>query len=171
MSVVSSVRLTPTSYVVLGLVEICQPATPYDIKRAAELSVANFWSLAHTQLYAECGRLATAGLLHEQQEREGRRRRIYRLTAAGRKALDAWRAEVTTELLEIRDLGILKLFFGAEPAPLAAAQLAAHRDRLAAYKALAERDMPEGMRLALQSGIGHEREFIRFWRDLATREG
>ena len=23
--------------------------------------------------------------------------------------------------------------------------------------------MPEGLRLALEAGIGHEREFIRFW--------
>ena len=46
---VSSVRLSTTSYVVLGLVEMGQPATPYDIKRAAELSTSNFWT-SHTRL-------------------------------------------------------------------------------------------------------------------------
>lgn len=165
---VSSVRLTPTSFVVLGLVELCQPASPYDIKRAAEVSVVNFWSLAHTQLYSECSRLATEGLLDERQESEGRRRRIYRLTKAGRSALDTWRSEVTTDLHEIRDLGILKLFFGADSKPLADAQLAAHEAKLAAYEQLARQELPDGMRLALESGIGHEREFIRFWRRLAT---
>jgi hypothetical protein len=25
------------------------------------------------------------------------------------------------------------------------------------------RDMPEGMRLALEAGIGHAREYVRFW--------
>lgn len=28
-------------------------------------------------------------------------------------------------------------------------------------------EMPEGMRLALESGIGCEREFVRFWTQLA----
>ena len=54
----SSARLSNTSYVVLGLVEACQPATPYDLKRFAEISVFNFWSVPHTQIYSECARLA-----------------------------------------------------------------------------------------------------------------
>jgi DNA-binding PadR family transcriptional regulator len=167
---VSSVRLSSTSYVVLGLVETCQPATPYDIKQVAALSVAHFWSLAHTQLYAECERLAAAGLLDETREEGGRRRRVYRLTRDGARALDAWRADVEGTQFELRDLGILKLFFGADPKPLAEAQLAEHEARLAAYKETAEREMPDGMRLALESGIGHEREFIRFWRRLTAGE-
>jgi DNA-binding PadR family transcriptional regulator len=163
----SSVRLTPTSYVVLGLVEACQPATPYDIKQVAALSVARFWSLAHTQLYAECERLAAAGLLDETREEGGRRRRVYRLTKAGERALGDWRADVGGTFIELRDLGILKLFFGADPQPLAEAQLAAHEARLADYLETAKLEMTDGMRLALESGIGHEREFIRFWRRVA----
>src|SRR5205085_381087 len=50
-------RLTPASYVVLGLVEGWQPATPYELKRAAELGVVNLWSVPHTQLYTEPARL------------------------------------------------------------------------------------------------------------------
>ena len=30
--------------------------------------------------------------------------------------------------------------------------------------------MTEGQRLALEAGIGHEREFMRFWRRLAAGE-
>ena len=88
----SSTKLSSTSYVVLGLVERCQPATPYEIKQVAELSTANFWSVPHTQLYTECARLAEAGLLDEERETDGRRRRIYSLTKAGAKELDAWRS-------------------------------------------------------------------------------
>ena len=29
--------------------------------------------------------------------------------------------------------------------------------------------MPEGVRLALEAGIGHEREYVRFWSRLAKR--
>ena len=86
----SSVRLSTTSYVVLGLVELCQPVTPYEIKRAAELSTANFWTVPHTQLYGECSRLARESLLDERQEKTGRRRKRYRLTEPGRSALDAF---------------------------------------------------------------------------------
>jgi hypothetical protein len=71
---------------------------------------------------------------------------------------------------ELRDLGLLKLFFGADPPALAAARLAVHRVKLAEYEALAGGELPRGPRLALESGIGHEREWIRFWERLA-REG
>jgi PadR family transcriptional regulator AphA len=163
----SSPRLSTTSYVVLGLVEVGEPATPYDIKRIAELSTENFWTLAHTQLYGECTRLAREGLLDEQQEPAGRRRKLYRITAAGRTVLDAWRTEPTGDGFEFRDPGVLKLFFGADPAPLAQAQLAVHEQRLARFHELADTPMEDGMRLALECGIGHEREYVRFWRELA----
>ncbi len=64
----STVRLTPTSYVVLGLVEQLGTATPYDLKRAALAGVGHFWSLPHTQLYSEPARLAAAGYLDEERE-------------------------------------------------------------------------------------------------------
>lgn len=160
------IRLTSTSYVVLMLIERLQPATPYDLKRAAALGVSQLWSLPHSQLYSECPRLAEAGYLSERREESGRRRRIYRLTSVGRRALDAWRSEPTTELYELRDAGLLKLFAGADPGTLAVAQVAAHEERLRAYEEIRDAgtgDVPEGIRLALEAGIGHEREYIRFW--------
>jgi DNA-binding PadR family transcriptional regulator len=164
----SSTRLTETSYIVLGLLEQFQPATPYDLKRLAEISTINFWSVPHTQLYTECARLAQAGLLSEQREQTGRRRRIYRVTERGAQALAEWRSEPTDALEEVRDAGLLKLFFGADPAKLAATQLQAHRHQLEAYEQMhAETaELPRGMRLALEAGIGHEREFVRFWSEL-----
>ena len=164
----STVRLTTTSYVVLGLVEQCEPATPYDIKRAAEAMTADFWTLAHTQLYSECSRLAAAGLLDESQESGGRRRKLHRITPAGRAALDAWRADPVQDPVELRDPGILKLFFGADPAAIAPAQLALHERQLARYRELAEVDLPPGVRLALECGLGHEREYVRYWKRLVA---
>ena len=162
----SSTRLTETSYIVLGLLEQIEPATPYDLKQLAAVSTVNFWTVPHTQIYAECGRLAEEGLLSERREESGRRRRIYRLTAEGRRALERWREDATGGLYELRDVATLKLFFGADPGRLAAEQVQAHRGRLAEYEELLaalEQGAPEGWRLALQLGIGHEREFIRFW--------
>jgi PadR family transcriptional regulator AphA len=166
---VSVTRLTETSYVVLGLIERLQPATPYDLKRAAEAGVERFWALPHTQLYAESARLAEAGLLDERREETGRRRRIYRLSAAGRRALREWLEDTDVRRYELRDPGLLKLFFGADPARLAEAQLGQHERFLEQFEGLQEaaREMPEGIRLALEAGIGHEREYVRFWRRIA----
>ncbi|MQA74414.1 MAG: PadR family transcriptional regulator [Solirubrobacterales bacterium] len=165
----SEARLSPTSYVVLGLVETMQPATPYEMKRAAASGVSQIWSLPHTQLYSESARLAKLGYVDEQREPGGRRRRIYRLTPQGSRALDAWRDETTTELYELRDAGLLRLFFGADPRRLAPVQLEAHERKLRAYEELrrsGEGQLPEAARLTLDAGIGHEREYIRFWSGL-----
>ncbi len=165
----AEVRLTATSYVVLGLIERLQPATPYDLKLAAAAGVAQLWSLPHTQLYSECARLAEAGHLSEEREQSGRRRRIYRIAAPGRRALDRWRAEPTSETYEIRDAGLLKLFFGADPQALADRQIEAHKETLAELERQRDTavDAPVGMVLAVEAGIGHEREYIRFWSRLA----
>jgi DNA-binding PadR family transcriptional regulator len=159
------VNLTDTSYAVLGLIDELGPSTPYQLKSLASISVFHFWTIPHTQIYTECRKLAEAGLLDEQREETGRRRRTYRLTAKGRKALSEWRADPNTNLYELRDPGLLKLFAGGDPGALAETQHEAHEHRLHSYEALREsmRDMPEGMRLALEAGIGHAREYVRFW--------
>lgn len=124
----------------------------------------HFWSIPHTQLYTECARLTEVGLLDERREESGRRRRVYRLSSAGRKALREWRADAKTDLYELRDPGLLKLFCGAEPASLAQAQVERHQRRLHSYQELHEQtDMSDGMRLALEAGIQLEQEYVRFW--------
>ena len=163
-------KLTSTSYIVLGLLAQAGEATPYDLKQVVAASVGNFWSVPHSQLYAEPERLAGAGYLVERREATGRRRRLYSLTERGREALAAWRAEPTGELPELRDPGLLKLFFGAEERALAAVRCEAHRAKLAAYEARRRLDTGEGPRgpwLALEAGIAHEREWVRFWTQLA----
>jgi DNA-binding PadR family transcriptional regulator len=161
---VSTPRLTDTSYAVLGLVERFQPITPYQLKRAAQVSILHFWSIPHTQIYTECTRLSEAGLLDERREETGRRRRVYTLSARGSDALDRWRQDPSTEIYELRDPGLLKLFCGADPVRLAETQLEQHERRLELYRELAaHEEMPAGMRLALEGGIGHEREYVSFW--------
>jgi PadR family transcriptional regulator AphA len=165
-------KLTPTSFIVLGLLELSGEATPYDLKQAVALTLGNFWSVQHAQLYSEPERLAGAGYLSERREKSGRRRRHYSLTEKGRRALEDWRAEPTDRLSELRDLALLKLFFGADPTALAEAQLDAHRSKLAEYEAMRRADPGDGERgpwLALDSGIGHEREWVRFWEALTSR--
>jgi DNA-binding PadR family transcriptional regulator len=164
----SEQRLSPTSYIVLALIDGAGEATPYDLKQAVALTLGNFWSVPHAQIYAEPERLAGGGFLSERREQGGRRRRYYKLTAQGKRALEGWLAEPTAEMAELRDPGILKLFFGGSPEPLAKAQLSTHRQRLAELEGLAEAmkgqsQVPRGFRLTVQAGVGHEREWVRFW--------
>ena len=164
------VRLTPTSYIVLGLLEFAGECTPYGLKQLVSASVGNFWTLHHAQLYTEPERLAKGGYVTEKRERGGRRRRLYEITAKGRSALDDWRSEPTGSLGELREPALLKLFFGADPAAIANAQLPAHRAKLAEYEAIREgmpEIVPEGPRIALEAGIRNERYFIEFWEELA----
>jgi DNA-binding PadR family transcriptional regulator len=168
----ADIRLTPTSYIVLGLLARAGEATPYELKGMVAAGVGNFWSLQHAQLYSEPERLARAGYLVEEREAGGRRRKRYSLTPAGRRALAEWVAAPTEELTELRDPGLLKLFFEADPEPLARAQLAVHERKLAEYEAIRSADPGTGApgrgpRLTLEAGIAHEREWIRFWRRLA----
>ncbi len=162
----SEIRLTPVSFIVLGLLEAAGEATPYEMKQVVAGSLADFWSIQHAQLYSEPERLTKAGYLGERREESGRRRRYYAITEEGRKALRSWLDEPTAELTELRDPGLLKLFFGADRKSLAEAQIPAHQRKVAGYEELlAEMGdaAPLGMRLSLESGIGHEREWIRFW--------
>ena len=93
--------LTPVSYVVLGLVARDGPSTPYALKTAVGRGMPHFWPFPHSQIYAETGRLAGLGLLAEEREHTGRRRRSYRITGEGQAALAALAAEPTDEASRI----------------------------------------------------------------------
>src|SRR5436305_11772776 len=97
-------RLSATSYLVLGLIGLRGPSTPYDLKQAANRSINYFWPFPHSQLYSEPERLADAGLLDHEQEETGRRRRRYALNDAGRLALTTWLKTPPGEVFEMRDM-------------------------------------------------------------------
>jgi DNA-binding PadR family transcriptional regulator len=157
---------------VLGLMRaIGEPCTPYDLKRAHGISVGYFWTLPHSQLYAEPPRLAKGGYVTEQREEGGRRRRLFSLTAKGGAALDAWLAEPADKLPELRDMALLKVFYGGDMGAVAERQLAAHEERLGRYEALhadlaLATDAPPGPITTLEAGIAYERTMIDYWRSL-----
>src|SRR5260221_12145687 len=86
----AAVRLSPTSYLVLGLIGLRGASTPYDLKRAVTRTVSYFWSFPHSQLYAEPDRLAGMGLLSRKDETGGRDRYVYTQTKVGRRPLQCW---------------------------------------------------------------------------------
>jgi hypothetical protein len=106
----------------------------------------------------------------------GRRRRTYRITDAGTAALRAWIRDHRGAQTELRDTGLLKLFFAGvgtqgDVVALARAQMADHERRLAAYELiLAQIEAAPHQafaRATLQLGLAHERGSVDFWRGVA----
>jgi PadR family transcriptional regulator, regulatory protein AphA len=169
------------SYVVLGLVARDGPSTPYALKSAVGRGIAHFWQFPHSQLYAEPERLARMGLLAEEREQTGRRRRSYRITEDGRAALAAWLAEPTDEPPQFRSLGLLKLFFSQHAGPrdvaeLARAQVELHRQHTEVIAGIVDRLQARGDRpgqLAVAELMGDAfRVMAGHWEriELAARE-
>ena len=175
--------LTPTSYLVMGLLAREGPSTPYDLKRYVAATIGHFWSFPHALLYKEPPRLAGFGLLTEQREQDGRRRRLFTITEAGRRALGAWLSAPSLEPTELRDFGLLQLFFAdIEPATqraIACQQLAVHQAQWERYQheqrieagvdapAIGSRSLFHWRGVTLRMGLLYERAAVEFWQGVA----
>ena len=92
--------------------------TGYEIKRLAEVSTRFFWAASPGQIYPELKRLEAAGLLTRSEEpRGGRARKAYAVTEQGEHALHEWLTQSSTPSFELRNEGLLKLFFADALAP------------------------------------------------------
>lgn len=177
--------LTPTSYLVLGLLAREGPCTPYDLKRHVAATIGHFWSFRHALLYKEPPRLVELGLATEEREQAGRRRRLFTVTAAGIDAVRAWLERPSRESTELRDPGLLQLFFADLASSdarraLVLEQLAIHRAKLVEYEAEArlergsDRPLPGHRTLehwrgqTLSMGVRYERAAVDFWQGVAT---
>lgn len=170
-------ELPISSYVILGLVATCGPQTPYEMKKQADQSVGYFWDFPRAQLYVDPERLARLGLLTEQREVAGRRRRTYSITEQGAETLRRWLLEPTVREVELRDIGLLKLYFGAllerdDIVALAQREADLHRRRLCAYEAI-EAELKGDPALAfglatVHMGLRYERLSIAYWEDIAA---
>lgn len=182
----SSERLTATSYLVLGLLAREGPSTPYELEQHVRATLGNFWSFPHTLLYSEPARLAALGLTMETRETDGRRRRLFTITPAGEGALGAWLDRPSSARTELRDPGLLQLFFADLASPeaklrLAEQQLAIHEAKLAAYEEDArlerrptrsgrgERTVEHWRGETLPMGLLYERAAVDFWRGVVAK--
>jgi DNA-binding PadR family transcriptional regulator len=107
-------ELGTTACVVLGLVAR-RPMSGYDLAALATRSIAHFWPISKTQVYAELARLETDGYVvgtHVEQDKRPDKRR-YELTTAGEQALTAWLDEGGYPADRTRS-GFLAKFFFAE---------------------------------------------------------
>lgn len=177
--------LTATSYLVLGLLAREGPSTPYELKRHVATTIGHFWSFPHALLYKEPARLAKRGLVTEEREEVGRRRRLFTITDAGEAALRAWLGRPARHPTELRDLAILQLFFAdlestAATLAIAEEQLRLHEAQLAGYEADQRnedrheggpgvtRSMQHWRGVTLRMGLLYERAAVQFWGEVAA---
>jgi PadR family transcriptional regulator AphA len=182
----STERLSPTSYLVLGLLAREGPSTPYELERHVAATLGNFWSFPHTLLYSEPTRLAAQSLVTETPETHGRRRRVFAITPAGASALTAWLDRPSAASTELRDLGLLQLFFADLSTAevrlrLAEQQLALHQAKLASYEdderlerqlrrpSSGRRTVERWRGETLRMGLLYERAAVEFWTDIVGK--
>jgi DNA-binding PadR family transcriptional regulator len=169
-------RLSPTARVILGMLAV-EPKSGYDIKTVVDKSTRFFWAASYGQIYPELKRLAERGLIEPESEAEGGRRRTsYRITAAGREAFTTWVREPGVSY-ELRDEGLLKLFFAGvlerEDAIAVLEEIRANavakREALRGIEDLATSAERFGPRAVLHYGLGLS-EFTIEWCDEHLKE-
>jgi PadR family transcriptional regulator, regulatory protein AphA len=98
-------------YVVLGMIGL-GARSGYEIKQLVGQSIRFFWTISPVQIYPSLRQLAEAGFVTGRPEPRGRRpRQVYEITEAGRAALRQWLRRADPMPFELRDLGLVKLFF------------------------------------------------------------
>ena len=124
-----SLEKTSTVESLLGLLGL-GPQTGYEMRQMMERSTANFWTESYGQIYPALKRMVKDGLATvEEQQKDGRAKKVYRLTDAGERRLRKWLGVETRPQVHRNEL-LLKVFFGdrAERGAIAA-QVLAERER------------------------------------------
>ncbi|KRE38224.1 PadR family transcriptional regulator [Janibacter sp. Soil728] len=159
----------------------------YDLAKAFDVSVANYWTASPQQLYRELDKLEDAGLVTARTVAQSKRpdKRVFRLTAAGRAALRAHTLR-SPKPMAVRDELLVQVaaLESGEPEAIrehVVERLEAFEAKLAVYRLVQERTLagrPEeeylvaeprvGQYLTLLRGISFEEENIRWAQQVLT---
>jgi DNA-binding PadR family transcriptional regulator len=119
-------QLSATGKVILGMLA-ARPRSGYEIKQLVDSSARFFWAASYGQIYPELRKLEDEGLVTGSDASQGARpRTVYKLTAKGKSAAKEW-IERVPETYELRDEGLLALFFAGAIEPSRAAEIARER--------------------------------------------
>jgi DNA-binding PadR family transcriptional regulator len=124
-------ELSKPAYVVLGMIATGR-RSGYAMSRTAKEATRHFWAASDGQIYPQLKKLSEEDFIEgEREETEGGRERVvYSLTDKGREALDDWLNSGARAHYELRDEGLLRLFFAEElSVDQLRAQVAAMRHR------------------------------------------
>ena len=152
-------------YALLGFLTT-EPASGYRLAQEFGESMGWFWYASHSQIHPELKRMEDEGLVKgDVDDEDGRGKKIYSITDAGREQLDIWLCE-STEYAPVRDVERIRLIFlDQQPHEVIRKHFEAHRDH---YQRLLEiyseqlREIHQGTfprlrkRLASQPAESHE---------------
>jgi len=107
--IIDIMRLNPLHHVLLAGIEQ-EPRSGYDLTQWLAKLGQHYWAAEHSSIYPALQSLEAAGLLMSSEEAglRGRPRKVYRLSALGRKQLKVW-VNKPSGLPETRDEQLVKV--------------------------------------------------------------
>ena len=176
-------ELNTTQKAIIGFIA-ARARSGYEIKQLVDNSTRFFWAASYGRIYPELKRLEKAGLIKGADASTGARNRtVYEITAKGQDAAREW-ISAEPEVFEMRDEGLLKLFFAgaldagrgpeiarerAEESAAVAAELRALQNHLDDGEHGPEVEPDAGSKAVLQYGIDLN-EFVADWFERKARE-
>jgi PadR family transcriptional regulator AphA len=147
-------ELSATGKVILGMLA-ARPRSGYEIKQLVDNSARFFWAASYGQIYPELKRLEKDGLISGSDSAQGgRQRTVYKVTATGKRAARDW-IESPPRVFELRDEGLLELFFAGSIDPARAPAIARERAAKAAASAAELRAMQDQIDENKHEGAEH----------------
>ncbi|MZD05229.1 PadR family transcriptional regulator [Streptomyces sp. SID5785] len=162
-----------------------KPSSGLELTRRFDRSIGYFWSATHQQIYRELGKLERDGLIRAlpaQGPARGQKKQ-YEVLPRGRSELARWTA-APQDPRPLRDPLLLRLRSAAVVGTDGVAEdlhrhLALHRENLANYREIEERDFPPGKdatpdrlrHAVLRAGIDLETFWVGWLEDTLRRLG
>lgn len=161
-------------YIILGLLNQ-RPQTGYDLAKAFENEIGEFWQAQHSQIYPLLRRMEDAGEITHEDTVAGEKlaKKQYTLTPSGHDKLVDWVSEPSPELTPSKDEFILKLYFiktDKDPRiqPMLREQLRLHQTQLdhlegrlkTVFPTDAAKQQAYGHYLILDHAIERERDYV-----------
>jgi PadR family transcriptional regulator AphA len=119
------------------------PMTGYKLKQTIDTSTSFFWHAHHSQIYTTLRQMEKEGLVSSlfKHEDDALRRRVYTLTDKGKKALNTWLDTPMTEVSQVKEDFLVRMFFSARRDPEQVMdelkeQKRLHQDMLKGYQQL-----------------------------------
>ncbi len=133
----------------------------YDLARRFDKSIGYFWHATHQQIYRELARMEAAGWIESSSAPDAgkTRKREYRVLPTGRAELVRWASEPSAPM-DLRDEFMVKLRADAALGEIDLQtelhrRIDLHREKLAQYRAIEQRDFPPSQPLSRHARIQH----------------
>jgi DNA-binding PadR family transcriptional regulator len=106
-------KTAKSQFAILGMLALLKKSSGYDLKKHMESSTQYFWKETFSSIYPVLEDLEEQKLIAklDMPTKSDRKRNVYTLTPAGKKALKNWLKKPPEEV-QLRNELLLKLFFG-----------------------------------------------------------